>query len=56
MKATLTPEDMTRYPGMAVAYVLKNEKGGPITSVDGISQVFACYLPAIHQSPITGAA
>jgi hypothetical protein len=56
MKGVLTPEEMTRYPGMAVAYVLKNEKGDPITSMDGMSQVHAHYLPAVHQSTITGAA
>lgn len=43
--------DLKRYPGVAAAYVFKNESGDPVASMDGLARVFAHYLPAIIQAP-----
>jgi hypothetical protein len=42
---------MERYPRIAVAYVLKSESGDPIASMDGISRVFANFLPTMLSQP-----
>jgi hypothetical protein len=39
--------DAERYPAIDAAYVLKTETGDPITSMDGISRVFAHFLPTM---------
>jgi hypothetical protein len=43
--------EMGRYPGVASAYILKAENGDPITRMDGVSRVYAHFLPTMVSQP-----
>jgi hypothetical protein len=51
IQAIAKESSMGRYPGIAGAYILKTEKGDVITSMDGVSRVFAHFLPTMISQP-----
>jgi hypothetical protein len=51
IQAIVKDSTMERYPGIAEAYFLKTEFDDPISSMDGISRVFAHFLPRMISQP-----
>jgi hypothetical protein len=43
--------DLNKFPPFAAAYSFRDEAGNAVSSMDGISRVFAHYLPSVVQAP-----
>jgi hypothetical protein len=46
--------EMARFPGVANAYVMKTESGDPVTSMDGLTKVFAHFMSSMISQLKTG--